>query len=237
MARAKLVAQAADDLPERIELAATRLFIRDGFNGASFLALGKELGISHSNIHYYFRTKLGLAEAVLKRVAAETVSVTSRIWRDPDSSLVEKVLRMRDWIHGSYLQFNPDGKGARPWGLLSRFSMDADALTPEMRKLIRATLKRQENDIRYAIDLAIRLGEFRADAPADGIALQVLSVIHLTGQLTRYSADFSRLDDLLRWTVVTLDRAYGARARSIIWPAPGAGPESLSQSAGRGDAK
>ena len=37
----------------RIREAATDLFIRDGYNGVSFLGIGKELGITHSNIHVH----------------------------------------------------------------------------------------------------------------------------------------------------------------------------------------
>jgi AcrR family transcriptional regulator len=212
---------AVEELTERIERVATRLFIRNGYHGVSYLGIAKELGITHSNVHYYYRTKPALAEAVLKRVAANTLAVTSRIWREPGVTLAQKFARMRDWIHQSYLEFNPDGKGGRPWGLLSRFSMESDALNPEMRQVIRATLKKQEADIRLAVDLAVQRGEFRKDAPADGIALQVLSVIHLTGQITRYSSGFARLDELLMWTITTLTAAYGTADQKIDWPAPG----------------
>ncbi len=235
MTRARPVARATPrasagevsvDLIERIERVATRLFIRDGYHGVSYLGIAKELGISHSNVHYYYRNKSALAEAVLRRVAADTLAATSGIWRDPQVTLLDKFVRMRDWIHGSYLQFNPDGKGGRPWGLLSRFSMDADALSSEMKQVIRTTLKKQEADIRFAVDLAIQREEFGRDAPADGIALQILSVIHLTGQLTRYTSGFERLDELLKWTITTLYRAYGGAAPRVDWPAPGAWSDS-----------
>ena len=212
----------AVDLTERIEQVATELFIRNGYHGTSYLGIAKELGITHSNVHYYYRNKSALAEAVLRRVGAETLNATSVIWGDPDTTLVEKFVRMRDWIYGSYLQFNPDGKGGRPWGLLSRFSMEADALTPEMKQIIRTTLKKLESDVRFAVETARRSGEIAADSPVDGITLQVASVMYLTGQATRYAAGFSRLDDLLRWTITTLCQAYGSeRGRTIEWPAVG----------------
>ena len=211
------------DLSERIEQVATELFIRNGYHGTSYLGIAKELGITHSNVHYYYRNKSALAEAVLRRVGAETLNATSVIWGDPDTSLVEKFVRMRDWIYGSYLQFNPDGKGGRPWGLVSRFSMEADALTPEMKQIIRTTLKKLESDVRFAVEAACRSGEIAADSPVDGITLQVVSVMYLTGQVTRYAAGFSRLDELLRWTITTLRQAYGTeRGRTIEWPAVGA---------------
>ena len=59
---------------------ATELFIRNGYHGVSYLGIGKELGITHSNVHYYYRTKAALAEAVLKRVAKETLQATEGIW-------------------------------------------------------------------------------------------------------------------------------------------------------------
>lgn len=210
------------ELTDRIERVATELFIRNGYHGVSYLGIAKELGITHSNVHYYYRNKSALAEAVLRRVAAETLASTSGIWRDVDATLAEKFVEMRDWIFASYLRFNPDGKGGRPWGLLSRFSMEADALSTEMKQLIRSTLKKQEADVRHAVEAAIEARELRPDSPVDGITLQILSVMHLTGQLTRSSSGFSRLDELLMWTINTLYRAYGTGSRQIEWPAPGA---------------
>ncbi len=131
-------------------------------------------------MHYYHGHKSALAEAVLRRVAADTRAATSAIWRDDRLTLAQKFLRMRDWIHAAYLRFNPGGKGGRPWGLLSRFSMEADVLDRPVRRLLRDTLERQERDIGHAVEQAIARGELRADAPAGTIALQVLSVMHAT---------------------------------------------------------
>ena len=215
-------AQAAtpEELTDRIERVATELFIRNGYHGVSYLGIARELGITHSNVHYYYRNKSALAEAVLRRVAADTVASTTRIWRDGATSLVAKFVLMRDWIYQSYLHFNPDGKGGRPWGLLSRFSMEADALTPEMKQVIRATLKKLEADVRYAVESAVKAKELGPESPVDGIALQILSVMHLTGQLTRYASGFHRLDELLMWNITTIYRAYGSRPRPVDWPKP-----------------
>ncbi len=211
----------AADMVERIERTATELFIRNGYHGVSYLAIAKELGVTHSNVHYYYRTKAALAEAVLARVAQQTVAATGEILRDPADTLARKFVRMRDWIHASYLQFNPGGTGGRPWGLLSRFSMDADALTPAMKTLIRNTLARLEADVRTAVEQAVRSGELAHSSPVDGIALQIMGVMHQTGQLTRYASGFARLDELLKWTLATLLRAYGSAAATVDWPPPG----------------
>ena len=208
------------DPTEQIEAVATELFIRNGYHGVSYLGIGKALGITHSNVHYYYRTKAALAESVLKRVARETLKATESIWTDHGTSLQQKFMHMRDWTFASYLRFNPDGKGGRPWGLVSRFSMEADALTPEMRQTIRATLRRLEEDIRLAVQMAISQRELRVDAPVEGITLQISSIMYLTGQLTRHPAGFARLDELLMWTIAGLLKAYGGTVRSAVaWPA------------------
>jgi len=211
---------AVSDPTAQIEAVATELFIRNGYRGVSYLSIGKELGITHSNVHYYYRTKDALAEAVLRRVARETQAATGAIWNDPATTLVEKFVRMRDWTWQSYLRFNPDGRGARPWGLLSRFSMEADALTPVMRQLIRATLMRMEDEIGAAVRLAVAAKELGPDTPIDGVTLQIMSVMQQTGQLTRHSAVFSRLDELLKWTITSLLRAWGNSRKTglVAWP-------------------
>ena len=216
------------DPTEQIEAVATELFIRNGYHGVSYLGIGKELGITHSNVHYYYRTKAALATAVLKRVAKETLQATEGIWTDRDTTLAEKFVRMRDWTFDSYRRFNPDGKGGRPWGLLSRFSMEADALTPEMRQNVRATLRKLEDSIRAAVEMSIAKRELSRDAPAEGITLQISSVMYLTGQLTRHASGFARLDQLLMWTITGLIEAYGGTARSAVaWPAiAGPGPKT-----------
>ena len=206
------------DVAERIERVATELFIRNGYHGVSYLGIGKELGITHSNVHYHYRTKAALAEAVLERVARDTLRNTGAIWNDATTSLLQKFVRMRDWTHQSYLQFNPEGSGGRPWGLLSRFSMEADALTPGMRKTIRSTLEQLEEGIRTAVRQAVTSGELEQRAPIEGITLQIASVMYLTGQLTRTAGGFKRLDELMMLTGIY--KAYGKDiAARLKWAA------------------
>jgi len=214
------------DLQSRIEATAARLFITHGYNGVSYLDIARELGISHSNIHYYFRTKPVLANAVLTSVARETLAAMEGVWAARDTSLFDKFVAMRGWAHMQYLQFNPGGKGGRLWGLLARFSMDADSLSDEMRRLIRATLRRIEEHIATGIRETVDSGELRAGAPVDGITLQIASLISATGQVTRFAASFDRLDDLLRWTYQGIVLAYGVPGQPPReWPAlPGRRP-------------
>lgn len=203
----------------RIVEVATRLFIQHGYNGVSYLDIARELGTTHSKIHYYFRTKDVLAEAVLRRVAESTLAAMKALWTDPGTSLQEKFVGTRDWIHGQYLQFNPGGRGGRPWGLLSRFSLEADALSSTMRRVIRTCLDRLAEHIGTGVRLAVENRELVPAAPQQGIALQIESLMMVTGQLTRHASGFERLHDLMRWTYLGIERAYGSAGRRARgWP-------------------
>ena len=220
----------APDPTGQIEAVATELFIGNGYNGVSYLGIGKELGITHSNVHYYYRTKAALAEAVLGRVARETLQATDAIWTNDATSLVEKFVRMRDWAFQSYLRFNPTGKDGKPWGLLSRFSMEVDALTSDMRQTIRSTLRKLEDEIRSVVEMAIAKRELVRNTLVEGVTLQISSVMYQTGQLTRHASGFTRLDELLMWTITCLLKAYGPPGGAKLhWP-PVPGPEFFSTS-------
>jgi len=53
------------DNRERIIEAANRLFYTKGYNQASFADIADEVGISKGNLHYHFRSKVDLLEAIL----------------------------------------------------------------------------------------------------------------------------------------------------------------------------
>jgi TetR/AcrR family transcriptional regulator, transcriptional repressor for nem operon len=205
----------------RIVEAAARLFIAHGYHGVSYLDIAKELGISHSNIHYYFRVKSMLAEAVLRQVSDATLESMKEIWVDPSSTLFAKLISTRDWMYEHYVLFNPGGKGGHSWGLLARFTMDADALPPPMKRLMRSTLQRLEDFIAEGVKLAVQSGELADDAPQAGITLQITSLVSVSGQATRSSGNFDRLDELVKWTYTSIRRAYGGPgSHEVRWVQP-----------------
>ena len=122
-----------------------------------------------------------------------------------------------------YLEFNTGGKGGHSWGLLARFTMDADALSPPMRKLMRSTLQRLDDYIAEGVRLAVESGELVEDAPQAGITLQISSLLSVSGQATRSGSGFERLEDLIKWTYTSIARAYGRRGAGLgQWVQPGA---------------
>lgn len=206
------------DVSERIEQVATRLFILHGYNGVSYLDIAREMGVTHSSIHYYYRSKAMLAEAVLRRVAEATLHSMKRIWVEPATGLFDKFVGTRDWIYSQYLLSNPQGSGGQPWGLLSRFTADAEALTPPMRRVIRNSVDKLEEHIAAGVELEARRGALVADAPQEGIALQIGSLLTIAAQITRHASGFGRLDALMRWTHEAIERAYGVEPEARPWP-------------------
>lgn len=210
----------AADVEQRIEDTAIRLFIERGYNAVSYIDIGREIGLVHSSIHYYFRTKDLLAEAVLRRVAGTTLATLGEIWRRDDASLFDKLVQTRDWIYGQYLHFNPDGRSGRPWGLIGRFTVDAESLSAEARRVIRSTMEQIDRHLEAGVRIAIARRELISEAPVDGLALQLSALISVTHQLTRRSSGFDRLDELMRWTYTGIVRAYGRPPRRLrAWPA------------------
>jgi AcrR family transcriptional regulator len=207
-----------DAIPDRILAVATELFIRHGYNGVSFLTIGKELGISHSNIHYHYRTKAVLAEAALKAYASQAKSDFEEIWTSTESDLLTRFIRSRDWIHRRYLTFNPKGAGGQNWGLLARFASEAEAMSPGVRKILRATMDDMDSFVAVGIDLAVERGELSIDTPRNALVLQVSSLLHTSRNITRFAGSFKRLDDLLKWTFEVIQRAYGTKAMDVVWP-------------------
>lgn len=209
----------------RIRSLATDMFVRDGYNGVSFLAIGKALGITHSNIHYYFKTKSALAEACLQEYAAATLMAYQAIWLDPALDLLQKFVATRDWAYGQYLRYNPGGTGGAQWGMLDRFANDAHLLSPGIKHILRETSRGLDRCLEEGISISIRRGELGADTPIADTRLQVSSVLYSSRQVTRYGGTFDRLDDLLRTTYTVIRLAYGDRERPVEWPrfrSPGA---------------
>lgn len=214
-------------LRDRILALATKLFIRHGYKGASFLGIARELGLTHSHIHYYFRTKAVLGEAALDAYVAGAKADFREIWTSPESDLLTRFVRSRDWIHRSYTAFNPDGVGRQNWGLLSRFADEAEAMTPAARKTLRSTLEDIDSYIDTGIGYAIARGEISGEAPRQALVLQISTLLHASRQITRFEGSFHRLDDLLRWTYEVIQRAYGSGGPVPEWPRlpePASGP-------------
>ena len=80
---------------QRILDAAHAVFVRAGTSGARTQEIAKEAGVNSALLHYYFRTKDRLAQAVFIRAAGELLPAVIRILAS-DAPLEEKVEQVVD---------------------------------------------------------------------------------------------------------------------------------------------
>ena len=71
--------RASEQTEQRILDAAHAVFVRAGTAGARTLEIAKEAGVNPALLHYYFRTKERLAEAVFRRAAGQLLPAVIRI--------------------------------------------------------------------------------------------------------------------------------------------------------------
>jgi Transcriptional regulator len=80
------------DTEERILEAAQAVFVRRGTAGARMQEIAQEAGVNQALLHYYFRTKERLAEAVFRLVAGQVIPRVLGFVAS-DASIEEKVER------------------------------------------------------------------------------------------------------------------------------------------------
>lgn len=81
------------DTEQRILEAARTVFVRRGTAGARMQEIAQEAGVNQALLHYYFRSKDRLAEAVFRQVAGRILPTVFEILGS-DASIEEKVERM-----------------------------------------------------------------------------------------------------------------------------------------------
>ncbi len=196
---------------DRIKAVATDLFIAQGLRGLTFGMLAARLGIPRPNIHYYFPNKQILAEEVLAEYAAGVVALYDAVWTVTDLSLPAKFEGSLAAIRGRYRRFNPPGSEGRPWGLLTRFQQERDALTPAMLETLRHAGSKLEQCGTIAVRQSVARGELVADTPQAEVSLIVANTIRFTGTLTTQASHFSKVEAHYRAVRNTLGRAYGTQ--------------------------
>lgn len=161
------------DTETRILDAAHTVFLRRGTAGARMQEIADEAGVTKALVHYYFRAKARLAQAVFQHAAQQLFpSVLTAL--ASDEPLEEKVARVveleldhlakRPYLPGyilSELHYNPDRMRQL---MLSAIGMPID----EVRRHLLGTLRRQ-------IDERVRAGTMRRMAP-EQFVLNLLSL-------------------------------------------------------------
>ena len=90
---------------EKILIAAEKIFIKDGFNGARMQDIAAEAGINKALLHYYFRSKENLFHKVYQSKIQDFFPKMENVFKS-NVSLIEKLEYYVD-THIEYLIKNP----------------------------------------------------------------------------------------------------------------------------------
>ena len=90
---------------EKIFEAATEVFLEKGMDGARMQDIANHAGINKALLHYYFRTKDHLFNAVFEKIAGKMFKKFAPVF-DENLSLEEKI-RFFFREHIAFLQENP----------------------------------------------------------------------------------------------------------------------------------
>ncbi|HEX7076744.1 MAG TPA: TetR/AcrR family transcriptional regulator [Hyphomicrobiaceae bacterium] len=197
-------------MKERIKEIAVELLVRDGYQGFRFRDLADRLGITRANIHYYYGSKLNLAEEVIVDYVRATLAAWEENWRS-DKTFEQKIRGMMESNRQRYLRFNPTGTTGHPWSLIGRMRMERDVIGPEARAALVEFGVVLEDLVVKAIEKAIQEGELSPEIPIRDIALQLVAIANSAGPITQDGGSFDRLEQLYLSFARIVDHAYGRR--------------------------
>lgn len=198
---------------DQIKLVAEELLVRYGYRGLSFRQISEILNTTRANLHYHFGSKEGLVEEVLDDYTAATMGRYRDVLTDSTTTLRMKAQAIVDLNLQRYKHYNPDGDNGNPWSLMTRLRSDSDALNDKMRNRLEAVLREFEVLVGVGVRTTVQSGELLAETPQDQVALQLVTIIHYAGLVTRDNGRFGRLPELWDATLTTIERAYGGRAK------------------------
>lgn len=87
------------DAKERIKQAALREFAQYGYDGARLERIARAAGVHTAQIHYYFRNKRGLYEAVQGEIAPASLDNVIQPLRTADKPLPERIQAFYERLH------------------------------------------------------------------------------------------------------------------------------------------
>ena len=180
-----------------------------GYHAVTFREIAESLNTTRANLHYHFGSKDKLIEEVLADYATVTLEFYRSTFTTPQISLREKMVRIRDFLHERYKRFNPDSSTSHPWSLSARLRSDWEALSPEMRVIMRNFSAQNDMSVRIGIALAVSSGELREDTPQEDVALLLTNNILYAANVTRDTQSFDRLTALWDATLDAIEGAYG----------------------------
>lgn len=160
---------------KRILEVAEEEFLMLGFAGARMLEIAQRAEVSHSMLHYYFKSKEQLFEQVMGEKLKQMQESVTAAYPQEEMSVVEKIVELVVQ-HFDFLRMNPD---------LPRFVINevighpeyVETIKKELLPALTKTVGRMQRDL----DAAARKGEvLRVDAATllmDIVSLNIFSFI------------------------------------------------------------
>lgn len=204
---------AGQTMRAQIKLVAEELLVKHGYRGLSFRQIAEILNTTRANLHYHFGSKDGLVEEVLEDYTVSTMNRYRDVLTDTTTTLRTKIEAIIKLNRERYLKYNPDGDHGNPWSLMTRLRSDSDALNDKMRNRLQAVMREFEMLVSVGVRAAVQTGELQPDTPQEHIVIQLVTIIHYAGLVTRDNGKFGRLTDLWDATLTGIDRAYGRKAK------------------------
>lgn len=158
---------------EKILDAARTVFVRTGTAGARMAEIAKEAGVNQALLHYYFRSKERLANAVFERIASRLFPGVRQALM-ADTSLDDKI----DQLVGLYMD-NLLRHPFLPGYMLSELHHHPDRLPHLLENVLgvspRTLLEPVLAKLAIQIDEQVRAGRMRAISP-EQFAINIISL-------------------------------------------------------------
>ena len=87
--------------------AAEKEFLEKGYDGARTTSIAKAAGVTHTMLHYYFRTKELLFERIIDKKMEEIVPLMTHLFGNSDLPLVKRIEEAIS-VHFDFVIANPD---------------------------------------------------------------------------------------------------------------------------------
>jgi TetR/AcrR family transcriptional repressor of nem operon len=210
MSRAEL------QMRDRIKAVATAMLIRNGYHGFRFRDIADRLKITRTNVHYYFGNKRNLCDEVVIDYVNETIRKFETIWKNPNTTLEEKIIRMMESNRERYMGTNPTGATANAWSLIARMRLDRKIIGKKARDSLAHFSVVLERMVTAGVQMAIRKNEITPEAPVKEITLQLVAIANSADPITQDAGSFARLEELYLAFARIVSHAYGLKKRSRV---------------------
>ncbi|MDO4161073.1 MAG: helix-turn-helix domain-containing protein, partial [Prevotellaceae bacterium] len=97
-----------DDMESRIIFVAKKMFIEKGFTETSMSDIAAQVGINRPGLHYYFRTKERMFQAVFGQIVLSFLPEIKDIMIQQNVPFDKRIENIIDAYYGKICKENPD---------------------------------------------------------------------------------------------------------------------------------